>query len=279
MNKLFQYIGIIILACFSFFYTEKTAQVIKEYDSVMIDIKKKAKEYKVNYKNAIINNDTITPGISGSKINTNKSYNKMKRYGNYNESLFVYEKIPPKISIKDNKDKYILNGNESKNMISLIFLVESNKSIDRIIDILEDKRVEASFFVDGNLVEEDKNILKTIISYKNVIGNIGYNYSYTKNSYSWLTNEIKKYQKNNYCYTESKNKEVLEICFKNGDYTIIPSIKIKKELDNNIKDSIKRGSIIAIEINETTTNELPILINYILSKGYLITNLDDHLEE
>lgn len=279
MKKLFQYFGIIILMCFSFFYTEKTAEAIKEYDDIMIEIKSQASNYKIESTDAIINNDTIIPGISGNKINIKKSYNKMKRYGKYDESLLVYENYKPKISIENNIDKYIISGNDDKNMISLIFLVEKENSIDRVIDILEDKRVEASFLIDGNVVEKNKNLIKTVISYNHTVGNIGYNYSYNNDSYPWLSNYIKKYQENNYCYTNKKDKKVLNMCYKNNDYTILPSIIIDKSIDNKIKENIKSGSIIALKINETTINELPILINYIVSKGYTVSNLDNHLEE
>ena len=46
MKKLFQIIGIISLMGFSFFYTEKTVSVVKEYDTIMIDIKNVEKKYK-----------------------------------------------------------------------------------------------------------------------------------------------------------------------------------------------------------------------------------------
>ena len=245
----------------------------------MIEIKSQASNYKIESTDAIINNDTIIPGISGNKINIKKSYNKMKRYGKYDESLLVYENYKPKISIENNIDKYIISGNDDKNMISLIFLVEKENSIDRVIDILEDKRVEASFLIDGNVVEKNKNLIKTVISYNHTVGNIGYNYSYNNDSYPWLSNYIKKYQENNYCYTNKKDKKVLNMCYKNNDYTILPSIIIDKSIDNKIKENIKSGSIIALKINETTINELPILINYIVSKGYTVSNLDNHLEE
>ena len=43
MKKLFQIIGIISFMGISFFYTEKTVSVIKEYDNLMIEIKNNKK--------------------------------------------------------------------------------------------------------------------------------------------------------------------------------------------------------------------------------------------
>ena len=46
MKKFFSYFGLFSLLLVSFFYTEKTVNVVKEYDEVMI----KLKEYAVKNK-------------------------------------------------------------------------------------------------------------------------------------------------------------------------------------------------------------------------------------
>ena len=85
MKKQFQIIGFISLMGFSFFYTEKTISVVKEYDDIMISIKTKEKDYKKEQVNATIKGNKIIPGISGEKIDINRSYSKMKRYGKFEE--------------------------------------------------------------------------------------------------------------------------------------------------------------------------------------------------
>ena len=110
MKKLFESLGVITLICLSFLYTEKTVEVVKEYDEIMIEIKKQNKNFKVNAIDAIIDNNTIIPGLKGKKINEDKSYSKMKRYGKFNSNLLEYEDILPTISIKNNLDKYVISG-------------------------------------------------------------------------------------------------------------------------------------------------------------------------
>ena len=77
MRKLFQILGLISLICFSFFMTEKTALVVSDMDEIMIEIKANYKNYKTEAINAIIEDNTIIPGICAKKVNINKSYKNM----------------------------------------------------------------------------------------------------------------------------------------------------------------------------------------------------------
>ena len=108
MNKFFCILGSITLVILSFIYTEKTVNVIKEYDDIMISIKSENKNYRIDAVDAIIKDNTIIPGLKGREIDENKSYSKMKRYGSYNSSLLEYNEIIPSISIENNFDKYII---------------------------------------------------------------------------------------------------------------------------------------------------------------------------
>ena len=88
MKKFFQIVGIISLACFSFIFTEKTALTVRENDSLMKVIKEQSSLYRLDSENASVNNDTIIPGLRGRDVNNNKSYNNMKRLGEFNENIY-----------------------------------------------------------------------------------------------------------------------------------------------------------------------------------------------
>jgi hypothetical protein len=281
MKKLFQIIGFISLMGFSFFYTEKTVNVVKEYDDIMITLKEKQKEYKKDYIDASINKNTIIPGLSGENINLNKSYSKMKRYGQFEESLIVIKKIKPKISIENNKDKYIISGNKNKRQVSLIFLVDKNDNIDEIIKILDKKKVKGNFFVDGYWLEKNSNLISILVNERHVIGNLSYNMDYTNNSFIWMETIIEKIakQKQGYCYNEIDDINTLKVCELNNNYTIRPNIIVKNSPYTEIKEKLTSGSIISLKINDRLVEELPIIINYIKRKGFTIETLDKHLEE
>ena len=141
MKKAFQIIGLISLTFFSFFVTEKTANVVNNLDDIMVEIKEKESEYKSEPIDAIIKDNTIIPGISGKKVNINKSYKSMKINGYFSDKLFVYDYTKPRVSIADNMDKYIIKGNPNKRMVSLIFnLYDGTSTISCKAFLDSDKR-------------------------------------------------------------------------------------------------------------------------------------------
>ena len=148
MKRVFEIIGLLSLLCFSFMVTEKTSLVVKNTDELMMKIKKEAGNFKINSMDAIINDDSIIPGISGREVDIDKSYKNMKKYGIYNEELYVYKNVLPSISIEKNKDKYIISGNPQKRAVTLIFYLENNENIDKILNTLNNNSIKANFFVD-----------------------------------------------------------------------------------------------------------------------------------
>jgi hypothetical protein len=263
--------------CFSFIYTEKTVKVVKEYDDIMIELKKVEDSYKIEPVNAYILDKTIIPGLNGKKIDIDKSYSKMKRYGKFNESLITFVETAPDVSIKNNYDKFVISGNETKNQVSFIFLATKNTDLSKILSILKQKNTLANIFIDFNYY--DANKLQNIVSYGHEIGNLSLNYDYNDSSFQWLNSKIKKVTKQTYCYDDSYNEETLLICSLSKIYTIKPSIITDSRPLYEIKKNVKNGSIIAFHVNETLEDELPLIINYLKSKDLDIVLLSKLLEE
>lgn len=280
VKKFFQIIGIVSLACFSFIFTEKTAVTLRDNDSLMKVIKEQSDTYKIESENAKVDDNTIVPGLNGRNVNNNKSYDNMKRLGEFNENMLIYDLILPEISIKNIYNKYIIGGNPRKNMVSLILKVDNNSDVDTVLSTV-DVNTPLNFFIDGNWLENNETSLKKIADRNYNIGNLSYNGDYSNSGYVWINTIIGKYsrQEKNYCYLEEKNEESLKICALQKSYTIIPSIVAKTNPLIEIKNNLKAGSIIALNLNNETLKELPLIVNYINSKGYNITSLDEHLSE
>lgn len=281
MKRILESIGLITVVCLSFFYTEKTVNVVKEYDDIMIAIKEKKEEYQVNPVNAKIKNNTIIPGVHGKTIDENRSYSKMKRYGSYNSTLMVYRNIEPCVSVSSHLDKYIIQGNEAKNMVSLIFLVRNQDNITKVIDILDQKKIKANFFIDSNWLEKNEDQLSGMIEKGHNIGSLGNNGDYTDSNYPWLDHKIKTNSKQqiSYCYNEIDDIQSLKLCASYHNYTIRPSIIVHSKPLIEVKEKISSGSIISFSINQTMIEQLPLIIEYIKSKGYIISTLEEHLTE
>lgn len=227
---------------------------------------KQIKEVKDNYTlypvSAILNNDTIIPGISGKEIDVSKSYEEMKLGKIFRQELLVYKTLYPKEMLINNKDKYIIRGNNNKNKVSLLVILN-----------------------DINITNIDKNITIFLnhkdISIKNIHKLKGYPiYTYGNNgkydeevlvSDNTIINRISPYQ-SKYCLLKSKNSLILNICSNNDMYTIIPNI-IGDYSD--IKKNLSNGSIILLN----NYKNINIIIKYINSKGYEIVPLSELLKE
>lgn len=276
MNKFFKIIGFICLILFSFFYTEKTVNVVKEQDELMIKIKQEQYKYKIDVLESIVDNDTIIPGINGLEVNIDKSYEKIRSIGIYDPNYLVYNQIYPNNKLNDNLDKYIIKGNKNKKMMSLIFLINNDDNIYEIIQILKNNNFKANFFVTSEWFSKNNELISFLI---NNGYNVGYYGNHDNSEFIWMNTILKTNlkQNNNYCYLEEKNDKYLNICKLNKNYTIIPNVIIKKDLLINVKKNIESGNIIAIDINNST-NEFELTIKYIKSKGLELVNLDKLLD-
>ena len=279
MKKIFQFIGLISLICFSFFVTEKTALVVSDMDSIMIEIKNNYKKYKRESIDAIIENNTIIPGICSKEVNINKSYKNMKLSGYYSDKLYVYDYSKPKISLSDTIDKYIIKGNSNKRMVSLIFKVENEDDISSILKIIDNYNISVTFFVDNNWFINNNELIQKLINKGHNIGI--YMDDYTNPDFEWMDMVIKKInnQRYSFCYNREDNEKNLEICKIKNDYTIRPIEISNKTPLVDIKKNLTAGSILSLDINSQVRKELSTIIIYIKSKGYTLDNLENHLLE
>lgn len=279
MFKIFRNIGIITLVFFSFIYTERIVSVVKDYDEIMIEIKHTKNEYKIVPIESIVTDTTIIPGMSGKEVNVDKSYAKMKQYGKFEPTLLAYNKLNPKNRLKDNLDKLIVKGNSSKNMISLVFLLKNVDEIENIVTLLNERNMKGNFFIDSSWIGTNETTIIDLVKQGHVVGNLSYQGDYTNTKFMELDNIIKKLagQRVSYCYLEEYNRDVLNICSKQRNYTIKPNIIVRNTLAD-LKKNLGGGSIISIE-NLSGDLMLEMIVNYIQGKGYEVVDLKTLLSE
>ena len=278
MKRLFQIVGIVTLLIGSFMYTDEVATTSKLSDELLNEIKEKSDLYKVSSKNAIIAGNTIIPGINGRKVDVKKSYEKMKKIGYFNEKLLVYRNVLTKVSIKNNKDKYVIGGNSEFKRVSILFKVDND--LDDIAFILDEENVKGTFFITSFFLEKNHNYVIKLLQEGHTMGNLSDNENYSDSDFLWMKAVLTstKYQKYNYCYTEKPNNEILRICYIQNSYTIIPKTISNRPL-SEIKNSLKNGDIIFLKVNDETKKELKSIINYIKARGYEIVSLENMLDE
>ena len=272
-------LGVCVLVCFSFYYTDSAVNIAIKNDPIMKEIIKVSKDYEKEAVDAILVNNNIIPGISGEVIDIDRSYESMKRYGEFNSSLLVFKEVVPSVNVTNNYDKYITSGNQNNMSVSLVFKVVNTNYIKDIIEILKSKETKAVFFLHESIFEENDEVLRLIFLSGNSIE--FYSDDYTslnigKNNRILSAINMKKL---NYCYTEYENNKVLDICSKEKIHTIIPSVITGASPYIEVKKNLNNGSIIMLNNSDNVIKELKPIINYIIQKGKKIVLLEELLEE
>lgn len=280
MKKIISYIGILVLSMFSFYYTDKALEIVKSNDPIMKSILANKDKFLVNPVSASIDNDEIVPGINGMEINVDSSYREMKKYNSYNEDKYVFKELSPLLSFTNQYDKYIVGGNEIKNQLALVFKIVDISYMEDINNILIDKNVSGTFFIDGAVVENNISYILKLLD-NNEIENLGYNLEYSNDKIIYTNNMIESITRKSpkYCYTDYKNDNIINLCSKNNMYTIKPSISVLNYPFSTVKNNAKSGNIISFNVNSEVIKELPSIISYLCQKGYKLVTLDELISE
>ena len=280
-KKVIQVISVTLLMLFSFFYTNKSIELIRENDPIMKQIKETNTKYKVDPVNATIIGNKIIPGKSGKEIDYQKTYAKMKKYGTYNETLTVLKEIEPAVSVDDYYDKYIVQGNTERKNVSLVFKTDTISNLLSILNILNQKNIPATFFVDGLLLENNTSLFETMTQNNHELEILSYDNKYDEIYFDSALNYLSSITKREgkYCYAEYDQKEVIELCSKLKLHTIIPTVKTTTMPYKEIKDKLYNSAIISLPLSTITEEQLPAIIDYIKQKGYTFLSLEALLSE
>lgn len=280
-KKVIQVISVTLLMLFSFFYTNKSIELIRENDPIMKQIKETNTKYKVDPVNATIIGNKIIPGKSGKEIDYQKTYAKMKKYGTYNETLTVLKDIEPAVSVDDYYDKYIVQGNTERKNVSLVFKTDTISNLLSILNILNQKNIPATFFVDGLLLENNTSLFETMTQNNHELEILSYDNKYDEIYFDSALNYLSSITKREgkYCYAEYDQKEVIELCSKLKLHTIIPTVKTTTMPYKEIKDKLYNSAIISLPLSTITEEQLPAIIDYIKQKGYTFLSLEELLSE
>ena len=203
----------------------------------------------------------------------------MREIGVVDKNLIVYDKIKPKVSLEDNKDKFIIKGNNNKQMVSLIFILDDNKYYDKLEKFIDNKDVVINYFVTTNYLVNNSNSIASMNNRE--VYNYGDNGKYAPDNIIFSNNLISRITRNDaiYCLDLDKSKKVINICSDSGLYTIYPNIIISNNFYSVIKENVSSGSIIFVDITDNNIMELPIVIDYIKGKGLKIGGLSSLLSE
>lgn len=271
IKKVFQVTGLLVLTCISFMYTEKAMIVVREQDPLMIELMEKKESHSIPAINAYIDGNDIIPGYEGVEVDVDLSYEKMKKYGLYNENMLIFKNVSPEQSINKIYNKYIIAGNKNKNMVSLVFNINKNDDIRKIKEILRKNNVVATFFFDKEYIEKNKEIIDELVSLGNEVGHK----NYSSDEDMIYSNRLLD-KKQSYCYLEKYNEDIIKLCNNYSMHVVKPTV-VNDSI--SLKKNLSSGSIIGMKASKQINNELDHIIIYIKQKGLTLATLSDHLNE
>ena len=267
MENKIKILGVLLFAGFSFFYTNKVSDVIRNNDPIMKEILNEKSEMIVNKIDRVVINDEYLTGINGCIIDEEKSYKKMRNAGGYKEELLTFKED----IIEKNNNKYIVGGNREKRNVSIILTSIYNDNY------FEKNKIKINYFLDGDYIYNNIDSLIDISKYSRIY-NYGRNKEYT-NKYMLFDNTVIKTNFNNeskYCLVTDKDSDILKLC---NTYKMdtLKVDEINNSLLTYVKENLSNGEILFF--NNKKIDEIKLSINYILSKGYKIVFLDELLDE
>lgn len=257
MKKYGKYILFSLLVLLSFYTTNKTANLVRNQDPILKEIRNISLEKKEDFVNAVIEDDYIIPGMYGSVVDELKSLSKMKEQDVFNNLYLVSQPIKPDISLSDNLDKIIIKGNSKKQQVS--FVIDENSS-KKIKDYLVKNSIKASLLITKDNFSKDSYFEQINNDFKN---------------YKELDKTLKKNKINtNICVLDNNNSN-LKFCKSKKKYLVKPGMFLDNANIIEIKPKLDSGSIIYIK----DATYLDCLVEYIKSKDLKIVPLSQLISE
>lgn len=274
MNKIFKCAGIVCLVMFSFFYTEKAVNIANNKDPIMKSIMTYEEDTSNKCIEGSVSEEGVILGVNGYTVNVNRSYSNMRGIG-FDEDLLVFDESGCNVTKEKYLDKYIIKGNEYKNSVSLMVLVNDGKYLESLNKIALEKDIKLSFVVDVSILENNVEVFTNLYDNGHDILFSGSDKEELKKYVSIMKSIDKDSEK--YCvYVDS---DVIYICEDEKINSIKSEIFIEKNYLMNIKDFVEKGNLIILKENEYLVKELSASVNFIKAKGINIESVSKHLSE
>jgi probable sporulation protein (polysaccharide deacetylase family) len=157
----------------------ESISVVSNPDSSLYEqLQLQAAAYEKKPINAVI--DPVwkaVPGYNGINVDIKASHQKMKKEDRFDPSKLVYNQVPPEVSLEDLPAAPIYKGNPEKQMVAfLINVAWGNEYIPTILEILDEEKVQSTFFLDGSWVRKNPELAKMILEKGHEIGNHAYSH-------------------------------------------------------------------------------------------------------
>ncbi|WP_079480142.1 polysaccharide deacetylase family protein [Halobacillus salinus] len=274
---------------------ESTADApVYKADDLKRMIEEKKQEFEKEPTDATI--DSVwkkTPGLNGRKVDVEASFNKMKKKGSFDSDLLVFKSVPPKVRMEDLPASPIYRGNPDKEMVSFLINVSwGEEYLPDMIQVLSEKNVKATFFIDGAFARDFTNLVQMIDEEGHTIGSHGFGHKDMGSmSEQQAINNLEQADEFLFALTKSKvkyfappsgsfNQNTVSAADELGMETILWTVDTidwrkptKQVLIDRVIGKIHNGATILMHPTAVTAESLPELIDAIRADDYRIGSL------
>ncbi len=214
--------------------------------------------------------------------------------------IFTVSFLPQKTQTISGGNSYgaIYNGNKEKKEVSLMFNVyENTQTVNRILDVLKQNEVKATFFVGGCWADDNVETLKRIILEGHELGNHGYFHKDHKklgeveNRREIVDNHniikaLTGYEMTLFAPPSgSFSKTTLKVCYNLNYKAIMWSKDTIDWRDANqsliisrATKNLENGDLILMHPKEHTLNALSKIIDKIMDNGFQLVTVSKNIE-
>lgn len=235
------------------------------------------------------------PGYNGLEIDVETTFKLAKKSGG--DIPWVYEEVPPRISLEDLGAQPIYKGNPHKKMVALAINVAwGEEYLPSMLETLQRENVSATFFFDGSWLAKQIDLAREIKEAGHELSNHGYSHrNMSELSRGVAAEEILKTERllenelgvHNRLFAPPSgdyDMETVQIAHEFGLKTVLwtlDTVDWKKPspqvILQRIVPRLESGAIILMHPTEPTDEALPTLIGEIKNKGYALGTVSDLL--
>jgi len=273
----------------------------KQEDALMSWIRKEAATRNEKPVDAVIDRVwKAIPGYDGRVVDIQATYLKAKLIGSPPGSSigfpWVYRTVKPKVALKDLPVQPIYRGNPAKPAVGLMINVAwGDEFLPKMLDVLKEEDVKATFFFDGTWLSKNMATARTIIA----AGHEASNHAYTHPDMSKLGAErqrreigrteelLKQLGVRNVWFAPPSgyfNEATVRVASEYGLRTVLwtlDTIDWMKPSSSSVVDKVARkaepGTLILMHPTKTSAGALKGMIKAIRSKGLQPGTVSDAL--
>ncbi|MDZ7798624.1 MAG: polysaccharide deacetylase family protein [Patescibacteria group bacterium] len=246
-------------------------------------------------------------GGEKKSVNTNTANENVNAASNLNDNINSNNKTNLNLNTNTNLEPVSTNfdlenctavfsrGQDRQEVVLTFNSASSIDNLSEIIDILKSNSVPGSFFITGEVIEENSNDINNLVNQGFGVYNLSYDYSHLADlSSEEIAEELEKTEEALQEATGASTKpffrppygetggEVFDTALEEGYCTVTWTVdafdwdtdQTAQEAQSRVLDSLKEGTIVVMQVGTDLVPQfLPDLINEVKNKGYQFVDL------